>query len=287
MTASTAQQVAQARVTGALQAWHPGADTGAVTRAVLAFGATGADQARPLQAATEDWAASGSTAAFSQVEAANRRAADGLEADQRSVERETMLILGSLLVAVSIGWFVWFRQLVRRHRELQRALTERQVLDSGERRLLALVQNSADLVAVLEPDSTASFVSPSSASVLGLSPETLIGRRFVDLLLPADVPLFIRMLTGSREGEQTVMLRTRHADGRDLVLEGTLNNLLADAAIDGWVLTVRDVTDREALHEQISYQAFHDTLTGLANRQLFADRLAHASAGAVPPSRSS
>ena len=187
-----------------------------------------------------------------------------------------MLILGTLLVAVSIGWFVWFRQLVRRHRELQRAVTERQVLDSGERRLLALVQNSADLVAVLEPDSTASFVSPSSQSVLGLSPETLTGRRFVDLLLPADVPLFIRMLTGSWEGEQTVMLRTKHADGHDLVLEGTLNNLLADPAINGWVLTVRDVTDREALLEQISYQAFHDTLTGLANRQLFADRLAHA-----------
>ena len=155
-----------------------------------------------------------------------------------------MLILASLLVVVSIGWFVWFRQLVRRHRELQRALTERQVLDAGERRLLALVQNSADLVVVLEPDATTSFVSPSRQSVLGLSPEALIGRRFVDLLLPADVPLFIRLLAGSREGEQNVMLRTRHADGRDLVLEGTLNNLLADAAISGWVLTVRDVTDR-------------------------------------------
>ncbi len=188
----------------------------------------------------------------------------------------TELILATLLLGVSVGWFLWFRQLVRRHRRLQRAVTERQALDSSERRLLALVQNSADLVVVLEPDATASFVSPSASSVLGISPEVLIGSRFVDLLLPADVPLFIRLLASSREGEQTVMLRMRHADGRDLIVEGTLNNLLADATIGGWVLTVRDVTDRERLQNELSYQAFHDALTGLANRQLFGDRLAHA-----------
>ncbi len=270
------QQVAQAQVTGAVSTWQPGDDTASVERAVRAFDATGADEATSVRAATQVWAQRPSPSSFAQVRTANTHAAAGLDADQRSVERRTMLILASLLIAVSIGWFVWFRQLVRRHRALQQAVTERQVLDSGERRLLALVRNSADLVVVLEPDSTASFVSPSSTSVLGLAPESLTGTRFVDVLLPADVPLFIRMLAGSWEGEQALMLRTRHADGRDLVLEGTLTNLLADEAVTGWVLTVRDVTDREALLEQISYQAFHDTLTGLPNRQLFSDRLAHA-----------
>jgi diguanylate cyclase (GGDEF)-like protein/PAS domain S-box-containing protein len=226
--------------------------------------------------ATDAWARDPSPTTLATVQAANERAATALDADKRSVERRTMLILAGLLVGVSIGWFVWFRKLVQRHRALQRAATERQVLDDGERRLLALVQNGADLVVVLEPDSTTSFVSPSAKAVLGISPDTLTGARFVDVLLPADVPLFIRMLAGSREGEQNVMLRTRHADGRDLVLEGTLNNMLTDPAVNGWVLTVRDVTDREALLEQIRYQAFHDTLTGLANRQLFTDRLAHA-----------
>src|SRR4051794_11932793 len=270
------QQVTQSQVTGALSTWRPGDDTAAVERAVRAFDATGADEATPVRAATQVWAQSPSLDSFAQVRSANGRATAGLEADQRSVERRTMLILATLLIGVSIGWFFWFRQVVRRHRAMQQAVTERQVLDSGERRLLALVRNSADLVVVLEPDSTASFVSPSSTSVLGLAPESLTGTRFVDVLLPADVPLFIRMLAGSWEGEQALMLRTRHADGRDLVLEGTLTNLLADEAVNGWVLTVRDVTDREALLEQVSYQAFHDTLTGLPNRQLFSDRLAHA-----------
>ena len=270
------QQTAQARVSGALETWQPGSDTTPVTTAVRAFAASGAREAAPVQAAATTWTKFPTPTAEARLRAANLQAASGLRADHRSVVHRTELILATLLLGVSVGWFLWFRQLVRRHRRLQRAVTERQALDASERRLLALVQNSADLVVVLEPDATASFVSPSAASVLGISPDALNGSRFVDLLLPADVPLFIRLLASSREGEQTVMLRMRHADGRDLMVEGTLNNLLADATIGGWVLTVRDVTDRERLQNELSYQAFHDALTGLANRQLFGDRLAHA-----------
>ncbi|MGH2475800.1 MAG: putative bifunctional diguanylate cyclase/phosphodiesterase, partial [Candidatus Limnocylindrales bacterium] len=38
----------------------------------------------------------------------------------------------------------------------------------------------------------------------------------------------------------------------------------------------RDITERKALEEQLRHQAFHDVLTGLANRSLFRDRLGHA-----------
>nr|MDQ3957371.1 EAL domain-containing protein [Actinomycetota bacterium] len=40
--------------------------------------------------------------------------------------------------------------------------------------------------------------------------------------------------------------------------------------------TVQDVTDRKSLEEKIQHQAFHDSLTGLANRDLFIDRVGHA-----------
>jgi diguanylate cyclase (GGDEF)-like protein len=42
------------------------------------------------------------------------------------------------------------------------------------------------------------------------------------------------------------------------------------------VWSSRDVTDRRRLEERLSYQAFHDPLTGLGNRALFQDRLEHA-----------
>ncbi len=43
-----------------------------------------------------------------------------------------------------------------------------------------------------------------------------------------------------------------------------------------WTGFLTDVTDRKALEEQLQHQAFHDPLTGLPNRALFADRLGHA-----------
>jgi diguanylate cyclase (GGDEF)-like protein/PAS domain S-box-containing protein len=201
---------------------------------------------------------------------------DAVVRAQRWADVLAAIIHATLLVLVSLGWFVWFRTLVRRHRKLQPALTERQVVDAGERRLLALVHNSTDLVAVLDPDSTASFVSPAVTSVLGLAPDQVVGHRFAELLPATDAETFVQLLAAARDGEHPVLLRASHVDGRELSLEGTLNNLLADPAVQGWVLTVRDVTERQKLQSELTHQAFHDALTGLANRQLFSDRLAHA-----------
>ena len=84
------------------------------------------------------------------------------------------------------------------------------------------------------------------------------GQAFVDLLCQEHRGLFVEMLAGSRDGEQAVLFGVRHADGRDLQLEGTLTNLLSEPAVGGWVLTVRDVTERQNLQEELRYQAFHD-----------------------------
>jgi diguanylate cyclase (GGDEF)-like protein/PAS domain S-box-containing protein len=271
-----ARQRAETRLAGTLTGWRPGDDVAPVLRSVRALRDLEAPGADRLDTAASVWQGTGRDSDLRRLRDADASTARGIAAQRRTVDRHAALVTAALLVLVSLGCFAWFRRLVRRHRDLQRAVTEKQVLDAGERRLLALVRNSVDLVAILDPDSTSTFVSPSAQSVLGRSPEEIVGHPFVDLLLPRDVPTFVRLLAGSRDGEQSVLLRLRHADGRDLTLEGTLTNQVADPAVNGWVLTVRDVTHQKSLQEELSYQAFHDALTGLPNRQLFGDRLAHA-----------
>jgi diguanylate cyclase (GGDEF)-like protein len=63
-------------------------------------------------------------------------------------------------------------------------------------------------------------------------------------------------------------------------MEVIAENRLGDPVVQGIVLSMRDFSVRKALEDELRHQAFHDALTGLANRALFEDRLTLALAGA-------
>ncbi|WP_404352526.1 EAL domain-containing protein [Phycicoccus jejuensis] len=232
-------------------------------------GATAVDAARALEAAPGD------AGALATLRVADAALAEELAEASSARAWLAFAIHAGLLVGVSVGWFAWFRRIVDRHRRLERELTAQRVVDQRERRLLALVQNSADLIVVIEADATISFVSPSAPAVIGRTPDELVGQHVKDLV-GDEAPTLLALLTDGRQGDQAVRLRLTRADGRTIVGEGTLTNLLGESTVEAWLLTLRDVTEQHELAEQLSHQAFHDALTGLANRALFADRLEHA-----------
>jgi diguanylate cyclase (GGDEF)-like protein/PAS domain S-box-containing protein len=135
---------------------------------------------------------------------------------------------------------------------------------------------------VLDRDLTVRWQSPSVAKLLGHDPERSLGRRLVDLVHPEDAPQVERLLTATthRAGAITLSARIRHADGDWRQLEVIADNRLTDSAVHGIVLSMRDVTARQALEDELRHQAFHDALTGLANRSLFEDHLIQALARA-------
>ena len=59
-------------------------------------------------------------------------------------------------------------------------------------------------------------------------------------------------------------------------VQTTLTNLVDDHNVQGLVMNTHDITEQKVLEEQLSHQAFHDSLTGLANRALFNNRVEHA-----------
>jgi len=159
------------------------------------------------------------------------------------------------------------------------ALTEDLLIKQSEARFASLVQHSSDVVTVIEPDTTIRYASPSAERVLGYEPEQLEGTRLADLLHPEDVARALSFLSSVTEGEGDTGLlefKLRHADGSFLHTETLRTVLLHDPNVHGIVLNTRDIGERKAFEEQLSHQAFHDSITGLANRALFRDRVLHA-----------
>ena len=148
----------------------------------------------------------------------------------------------------------------------------------SEERFRSLVQNSNDLIAVLEPDLTIRYVTPSVSALLGYESNELVGTRLNEKLHPDELDGTVSRLGEDAQREGTVRheFRLRHRNGTWPTFEGVIRDLLGDTAVNGLVLTARDISERRALADQLTHQAFHDTLTGLPNRALLTNRVAHA-----------
>jgi diguanylate cyclase (GGDEF)-like protein/PAS domain S-box-containing protein len=140
-----------------------------------------------------------------------------------------------------------------------------------------LVMHTADVILILDDDDRVSYASPSAAAVLGN--DDPLGCALADFIHPVDRGRLAEVLSrlrtdgGSRQGlDMRALGRRRTA----VMLEMHCRDLRDDATVAGIVVTLRDVTERRQLERELTHQAFHDSLTGLANRVLFTDRLAHA-----------
>jgi diguanylate cyclase (GGDEF)-like protein/PAS domain S-box-containing protein len=165
--------------------------------------------------------------------------------------------------------------VVRAQRLLLDTQLARQLVDSQARRSEALAQNSSDAVVVVAADGTLTSESRTLATLLG-GPSPA-GRRLADLLaaLAVDPAAVHAVLERARmhPGEVfEIELPGERAGGEPVWFGGRAVSLLGDPDVRGIVVSVHDITRRKAAEHELAHQAFHDELTGLANRTLFLDR---------------
>ncbi|GIF22346.1 diguanylate cyclase (GGDEF)-like protein/PAS domain S-box-containing protein [Actinoplanes tereljensis] len=146
-----------------------------------------------------------------------------------------------------------------------------------------LIQNSSDVILIVTDDDHIRYASPSAAGVLGH--EDLAGTPLTALVAVSHHQTMQHILTAVRGGRGTQNapdLTVLRADGQLIKVEVDGRDLRDDPTVGGLVLTLGDVTERRRLEDDLSHLAFHDGLTGLANRVMFRNRLEQAFVAAGP-----
>lgn len=145
-------------------------------------------------------------------------------------------------------------------------------LADSERRFRAIVDNSTDIIAVLEPNGNWSASEAGTRQLgypKGFDPE---GGVF-SLVHPDEFGIaaeaLAEVLDGSRGPMDPIELRFRDIDGNYHYYECVGQNLGDDADVAGVVITARNVDRRKELEAQLAKDATHDALTGLFNRAAF------------------
>ena len=152
-----------------------------------------------------------------------------------------------------------------------RAQAERALRESQER-CRALIENTADLISVVQLDGTIVYASPSHERLLGHALEDLIGSNAFDLIEPEDAFKLQDLLRqGNLPGSVgAAEFRLRHKNGTWMTLEGVGKNMLDNPVVAGVVITSHDVTDRKQADQQL--RLLTSALEAAANGVVITDR---------------
>ena len=139
---------------------------------------------------------------------------------------------------------------------VSRDITDRKraeaALRKSEERFRSLIQKSLDIIIVLDGNGVMTYETPSLESILGYQPGYLIGKSPFEFIHPADLERVANDLNEvylkTNPGVPTE-LRIRKVNGTWVYLEAIGQNLLEDPAINGIVITSRDITERKRVED--------------------------------------
>ncbi len=160
---------------------------------------------------------------------------------------------------------------------LYKARVDRQMQEQ-EQLFEALLNSMNDGLIAFSSDRTIRFLNPVAQNLTGWSEERAIDRELDEVFslydensqLAAAIP-FSQVEEGKDFDFENVYLMTEL--GGRVSVAGSITPIRTHHHIDGGLITFHDVTDIKEMSQIIEYQASHDSLTGLMNREEFFSRL--------------
>lgn len=187
------------------------------------------------------------------------RGGDEFEADYRMRRRD--------------GTVVWVRDRARslpdRQHVLQGVLIDiteqmeaQEELSLVHERYAALIRNSSDVINIIDSEATIMFASDSVQQLTGYEPDEVVGVNAFELLHPEDHPEAKKALQALLDDPSSVAFvegRTSMKGGGWIWVEINASNALADPAVRGIILNVRDVSRRKRDERLVEASEAHKT----------------------------
>jgi diguanylate cyclase (GGDEF)-like protein/PAS domain S-box-containing protein len=150
-------------------------------------------------------------------------------------------------------------------------------LRKQERLFSAILHSINDAIISTDMDLVVSFINPAAELLVGCDEAGAKGKKVADFLRVMDKRYSQDFLALPIEGDKSFIFNDaliRNSRGQNFVVDGSITKIHEQAnTTDGFVVTLRDISELKRLSETISYQASHDILTGLSNREEFSYKL--------------
>jgi diguanylate cyclase (GGDEF)-like protein/PAS domain S-box-containing protein len=160
-------------------------------------------------------------------------------------------------------------------------LASRRVLEeavaAAQRRFRLVFRHIADVITVFDVQGRVKFATPSAERVLGFRDRFQPEGGVLGLVHPDDrataADAMAGVVDGTRDPDEPLVMRVKTAWGEWRYLECLAVNLLDEPAIEGIMVTARDMTERHQVNLALEHAARHDHLTELPNRAVFTSHL--------------
>ncbi|GAA3564882.1 hypothetical protein GCM10022419_051940 [Nonomuraea rosea] len=182
-------------------------------------------------------------------------------------------VTGVVVVAVSVVLLLLVRLFVVSATNMRL----RGLVKSGERQVRELAESTGDVVFLCDYEGVVREIGPGVEVTYGYRPDELVGGSIFDYIHPEDVPgiqVALRAMGLDEEsaspGACLIACRVRAADGTWRPTESVATRHVGGDEL--MLVTTRDISDEEALRNQVAHLTFHDGVTGLPNRAYFEER---------------
>ncbi len=142
-------------------------------------------------------------------------------------------------------------EVIARESKLKQAQAE---IKRSEAYFRSLIEQASDVIFILNAQQIIIYASPSAVAILGYQPKMMLGKNLLDFILEKlhfSIADFLNQATQKPGISVPIELSFRHQNGSWLAAEAIANNLLADPVVNGIVLNLRDITEREKADERL------------------------------------